>query len=237
VGYDEGGQLTEAVKRHPYSLVLFDEMETAHPDVFHTLLQLLDEGVLTDGQGRKVYFHNTIVIFTTNLAGRFFDEGSNIGFGKKLGDLEQMVSEKFESYKHRAEEHLKKYFRPEFINRLDDTIYFRPLIKDNIVSIAKLELGYLAEVLEGNNRHVAFDDKVIELVVKKGYSPTYGARNIKRAIQKYVEDPLSEMILMNQLPELPVKLTVEGEDTLAIDFDASQLDPAGFMPEQEPAEI
>jgi ATP-dependent Clp protease ATP-binding subunit ClpC len=235
VGYDEGGQLTEAVKRHPYSLVLFDEMEKAHPDVFHTLLQLLDEGVLTDGQGRKVYFHNTIVIFTTNLAGRFFDEGANIGFGKKAGDLEQMVTEKFESYKHRAEEHLKKHFRPEFINRLDDTIYFRPLVKENIMSIARLELGYLAETLELANRHVSFDDKVVELVVKKGYSPTYGARNIKRAIQKHVEDPLSEMILTGLLPELPVKLTIEGEDTLAIDFDASQLDPAGFMPEQEPA--
>jgi ATP-dependent Clp protease ATP-binding subunit ClpC len=235
VGYDEGGQLTEAVKRHPYSLVLFDEMEKAHPDVFHTLLQLLDEGVLTDGQGRKVYFHNTIVIFTTNLAGRFFDEGTNIGFGKKIGDLEQMVVEKFESYKHRAEEHLKKYFRPEFINRLDDTIYFRPLVRENIFSIAQLELGYLAATLEEANRFVSFDDKVTELVVSKGYSPTYGARNIKRAIQKHVEDPLSEMILMGQLPEVPVRLTIEGEDTLAIDFDAGQLDPAGFMPETEPA--
>ncbi|MDQ3023912.1 MAG: ATP-dependent Clp protease ATP-binding subunit [bacterium] len=235
VGYDEGGQLTEAVKRHPYSLVLFDEMEKAHPDVFHTLLQLLDEGVLTDGQGRKVYFHNTIVIFTTNLAGRFFDEGVNIGFGKKVGDLEQEVSEKFESYKHRAEEHLKKYFRPEFLNRLDDTIYFRPLVRENIFSIARLELTYLAQTLEENNRFVSFDDKVVELVVSKGYSPTYGARNIKRAIQKHVEDPLSEMILLGQLPEVPVHLTIEGEGTLAIDFDAGSLDPAGFMPEQEPA--
>jgi ATP-dependent Clp protease ATP-binding subunit ClpC len=236
VGYDEGGQLTEAVKRHPYSLVLFDEMEKAHPDVFHTLLQLLDEGVLTDGQGRKVYFHNTIVIFTTNLAGRFFDEGTNIGFGKKAGDLEQLVVEKFEGYKHRAEEHLKKYFRPEFINRLDDTIYFRPLVKDNIYAIARLELSYLAQTLAEGNKHVSFDDKVVDLVVQKGYSPTYGARNIKRAIQKHVEDPLSEMILTSRLPDLPVRLTIEGEDTLAIDFDASQLDPAGFMPETEPVE-
>jgi ATP-dependent Clp protease ATP-binding subunit ClpC len=236
VGYDEGGQLTEAVKRHPYSLVLFDEMEKAHPDVFHSLLQLLDEGVLTDGQGRKVYFHNTIVIFTTNLAGRFFDEGTNIGFGKKPGDLEQMVSEKFESYKHRAEEHLKKYFRPEFLNRLDDTIYFRPLVKENIFAIARLELSYLAQTLEESGRFVSFDDKVVDLVVSKGYSPTYGARNIKRAIQKHVEDPLSELILQGQLPDVPVRLTIEGEETLVIDFDASRLDPAGFMPETEPVE-
>jgi ATP-dependent Clp protease ATP-binding subunit ClpC len=236
VGYDEGGQLTEAVKRHPYSLVLFDEMEKAHPDIFHTLLQLLDEGVLTDGQGRKVYFHNTIIIFTTNLAGRFFDEGANIGFARKVDDLEKMVTEKFENYKHRAEEHLKKHFRPEFLNRLDDTIYFRPLVRENIVGIAKLELSYLAQNLAESNRHVSFDDKVVELVVEKGFSPTYGARNMKRAIQKYVEDPLSEMILRGQLPEQSVKLTIEGEDTLAIDFDASQLDPRGFMPEEEPAE-
>jgi ATP-dependent Clp protease ATP-binding subunit ClpA len=104
------------------------------------------------------------------------------------------------------------------------------------MSIARLELGHLVKTLELTNRFVSFDDKVVELVVKKGYSPTYGARNIKRAIQKHVEDPLSELILTGQLPELPVKLTVEGEDALVIDFDASQLDPAGFMPEQEPAE-
>ncbi|MCC7477060.1 ATP-dependent Clp protease ATP-binding subunit [bacterium] len=236
VGYDEGGQLTEAVKRHPYSLILFDEMEKAHPDIFHTLLQLLDEGVLTDGQGRKVYFHNSIVIFTTNLAGRFFDEGAAIGFKRELDLSDSMVDQKFGSYKARAEEHLKKYFRPEFLNRLDDTIYFKPLVRQDIIEIAKLELGYLAANLADSKREVSFDDKVVELVVNEGYSPVYGARNMKRAIQRLVEDPLSEMVLRNQLPEHPVRLTVDEGGKLAIDFDASHLDPSGFADEvTEPA--
>src|SRR5205085_10301201 len=140
-------------------------------------------------------------------------EGANIGFARKAGDLEQQVSEKFESYKHRAEEHLKKHFRPEFLNRLDDTIYFHPLVRENIVEIAKLELGYLAHTLAEGKRYVSFDDKVVELVVEKGFSPTYGARNMKRAIQKYVEDPLSELILQGDLPDAepaaPVRLTIE----------------------------
>lgn len=231
VGYDEGGQLTEAVKRHPYSLILFDEMEKAHPDIFHTLLQLLDEGVLTDGQGRKVHFHNTIVIFTTNLAGRFFDEGEVIGFKRTEDTSDEAVEHKFGSYKHRAEEHLKKYFRPEFINRLDDTIYFRPLVRADITAIARLELSHLAANLALQKREVSFDDKVVEMVVDKGYSPVYGARNIKRAIQREVEDPLSELILRGDLPDKPVKLTVDDDGALAVDFDPSQLQPAGFAPE------
>ncbi len=236
VGYDEGGQLTEAVKRHPYSLILFDEMEKAHPDIFHTLLQLLDEGVLTDGQGRKVYFHNSIVIFTTNLAGRFFDEGAAIGFKREVDLSDSSVDQKFGSYKGRAEEHLKKYFRPEFLNRLDDTIYFKPLVRQDIIEIAKLELGYLSANMADSKRVVSFDDKVVELVVNEGYSPVYGARNMKRAIQRLVEDPLSEMVLRNQLPDHAIRLTVDEGGKLAIDFDASHLDPSGFADEvTEPA--
>ena len=235
VGYDEGGQLTEAVKKHPYSLILFDEMEKAHPDIFHTLLQLLDEGVLTDGQGRKVYFHNTIVIFTTNLAGRFFDEGQTIGFKQEMDVSQETIDQKFSGYKNRAEEHLKKYFRPEFINRLDDTIFFRPLSKEGIEDIARLELGYVSDNLAEQKREVSFDDKVVDLVVEEGFSPTYGARNIKRTIQKHVEDPLSEMILMGELPDKPVRLTIDNEGNLAVDLDFSQLDPADFKPEEQEA--
>ena len=235
VGYDEGGQLTEAVKRHPYSLVLFDEMEKAHPDIFHTLLQLLDEGVLTDGQGRKVYFHNTIVIFTTNLAGRFFDEGEVIGFKREVDFSEQAIAHKYEGYRNRAEEHLKKYFRPEFINRLDDVIYFNPLSKRDGADIARLELGYVAANLREQHREVSFDDKVVEAVVEQGFSPTYGARNIKRAIQRVVEDPLSELILRGELPEAPAMLTM-GPEGLMVDWEATRLDPSGFKPEEEPAQ-
>jgi len=235
VGYDEGGQLTEAVKQHPYSLILFDEMEKAHPDVFHTLLQLLDEGVLTDGQGRKVYFHNTIVIFTTNLAGRFFDEGETIGFKREEDTSQATIDARFAGYKNRAEEHLKKYFRPEFINRLDDVIYFKPLGRDEAVEIARLELGYVSENLADQHRDIAFSERVVELIVDEGFSPTYGARNIKRAIQKNVEDPLSDMILKNQLPDKPLRMTIDEDGNLSIDLDFSQLDPAGFKPEEEEA--
>jgi len=235
VGYDEGGQLTEAVKQHPYSLILFDEMEKAHPDVFHTLLQLLDEGVLTDGQGRKVYFHNTIVIFTTNLAGRFFDEGETIGFKREEDTSQETIDARFAGYRNRAAEHLKKYFRPEFINRLDDVIYFNPLNREDVHEIARLELGYVSDNLKEQHREVSFDDKVVELVVEEGFSPTYGARNIKRTIQKHVEDSLSEMILRGALPDKAVRLTIDEGGNLAVDFDISGLDPAAFKPEEEEA--
>jgi len=235
VGYDEGGQLTEAVKKHPYSLVLFDEMEKAHPDVFHTLLQLLDEGVLTDGQGRKVYFHNTIVIFTTNLAGRFFDEGETIGFKHAEEITDEMIASRFAGYRNRAEEHLKKYFRPEFINRIDDTIYFNPLSRDDIFEIAKLELSYVSRNLAEQHCEVSLDHKIVALVVTDGYSPTYGARNIKRTIQKLVEDPLSEMVLRNQLPDKAVMMTLNKDNELVVDWKASNLDPAAFKPAEEEA--
>ena len=236
VGYDEGGQLTEAVKQHPYSLVLFDEMEKAHPDVFNTLLQLLDEGVLTDGQGRKVYFNNTIIIFTTNLAGRFFDEGEVIGFKREEEYSDELINQKFEGYIKRAEEHLKKFFRPEFINRLDEVIYFNPLSKENVAEIARLELGYLTDNLRENSQiEATFDESVVEVVVREGFSPVYGARNLKRTIMRLVEDPLSDMILHKTLPERPVIMKFDEKEELVIDWKASQLDPASFKPEEEEA--
>jgi ATP-dependent Clp protease ATP-binding subunit ClpC len=238
VGYDEGGQLTEAVKQHPYSLVLFDEMEKAHPDVFNTLLQLLDEGVLTDGQGRKVFFNNTIIIFTTNLAGRFFDEGEVIGFKREEEEFsDALITQKFSSYVKRAEEHLKKFFRPEFINRLDEVIYFNPLSRENVKDIARLELAYLTDNLHENSRvEATFDDSVVELVVKDGFSPVYGARNLKRSIMRLVEDPLSDMILHKRLPERPVIMKINEAGELDVDWAASQLDPAAFKPEEEEAQ-
>ena len=236
VGYDEGGQLTEAVKQHPYSLVLFDEMEKAHPDVFNTLLQLLDEGVLTDGQGRKVYFNNSIVIFTTNLAGRFFDEGEVIGFKREEEYSDELINQKFSGYIKRAEEHLKKFFRPEFINRLDEVIYFNPLSKDNVAEIARLELAYLTDNLRENSKvEVTFDERIVEKAVDEGFSPVYGARNIKRTIMRLVEDPLSDMILHRVLPERPVIMTFNEKGELSVDIKASQLDPAGFKPAEEEA--
>ncbi len=199
VGYDEGGQLTEQVKRHPYSLVLFDEMEKAHPDVFHTLLQVLDEGVLTDGQGRKVYFHNTIIIFTTNLGGRFLDTTGEIGFKHEETHSDEEITRRFDGYVTRAEEYLKNFFKPEFLNRIDEIVFFKPLTRVEAKVIAHLELSYLADRLAETNHFVRFSEAVANKVVEEGFSGTYGARNIKRTITKLVEDPISELVLSNRL--------------------------------------
>jgi len=200
VGYDEGGQLTEQVKRHPYSLVLFDEVEKAHPDVFHTLLQVLDEGVLTDGQGRKIYFHNTIIIFTTNLGGRFLDTTGEIGFKHRAIETDEEIARRFEGYRQRAEEYLKSFFKPEFLNRLDEIVFFKPLGRKEAWEIARLELSYLAKRILESKYVISFDDSVVDAVVEQGFSATYGARNIKRTITRLVEDPLSELLLEGNLP-------------------------------------
>lgn len=215
VGYDEGGQLTEQVKHHPYSLVLFDEMEKAHPDVFHTLLQVLDEGVLTDGQGRKVYFHNTIIIFTTNLGGRFLDTSGEIGFrqeGTQEAHTDEEIARRFEGYKKRAEDYLKSFFKPEFLNRIDEIVFFKPLGREEAKQIARLELSYLAERMAENKFEVHFDETVVQKIVEHGFSGTYGARNIKRTITRLVEDPLSELILENKLkPFEPAEIAMNDQ--------------------------
>ena len=164
----------------------------------------------------------------------FDANGERVGFKQDEDVSQESIDQKFEGYKHRADEHLKKYFRPEFINRLDDTIFFKPLSREGIEDITRLELGYVSDNLAEQHREVTFDDKVVELVVEEGFSPTYGARNIKRTIQKQVEDPLSELILMDQLPDKPVRLTIDSDGNLAVDLDFSQLEPADFKPEEEP---
>ncbi len=219
VGYDEGGQLTEQVKRHPYSLVLFDEMEKAHPDVFHTLLQVLDEGVLTDGQGRKVYFHNTIIIFTTNLGGRFLDASGEIGFKQEKVEVEsdEEIMRRYAGYRKRAEEYLKSFFKPEFLNRVDEIVFFKPLTRVDALKIAELELSYVRERLCDNKYFVEFTDKVCSRVVELGFSGTYGARNIKRTITKIIEDPIAEAILANKLrPMQRVECTFDEDGELLI---------------------
>jgi len=232
VGYDEGGQLTEQVKRHPYSLVLFDEMEKAHPDVFHTLLQLLDEGLLTDGQGRKVYFHNTIVIFTTNLGGRFLDSTGEIGFKHQSVESDEEITRRFEGYNQRAEEFLKKFFKPEFLNRLDEVVYFNPLTRVEARRIAQLELGYLKERLAESSTIVDFDDAVVDKVIELGFSASYGARNIKRTITKYVEDPIAEMVLDDRLkPNQVLRFAMSDDYALLPELDVSRLGVDDFKDE------
>ncbi len=194
VGYDEGGQLTEAVRRRPYSVVLFDEVEKAHPDVFNILLQVLDDGRLTDGQGRIVDFKNTIIILTSNL-------GSDLILEAAENNPANDDSEVPEEVKNQIQFLLRKTFRPEFLNRIDETVIFQQLGKNCINSIVKLQIERVLTRLENKRIELAFDDSVINFISDKGYDPAMGARPIKRAIQTYVENTLAKEILSGTIKE------------------------------------
>ena len=207
VGYDEGGQLTEKVRRKPYSVVLFDEIEKAHPDVFNILLQILDDGRLTDSHGRTVNFKNTIVIMTSNVGANEI-KASRLGFGSKDDD------KKYEDMKERQMEALRKKFRPEFLNRIDDTIIFRSLNDDDMTKIVDMLLGQLTKRLEPTGISLEITDKAKEHIVKEGSNVEYGARPLKRAIQKMIEDELSEKILTKEINE---------GDEVKVDFNGEKL--------------
>lgn len=199
VGYEEGGQLTEKVRRKPYSVILVDEIEKAHPDVFNILLQVLDEGVLTDGMGRKVDFRNTIIIMTSNIGAR---DIKNFGAGTGMGFTPaDDVSGGYKSMKSTIEDALKRVFNPEFLNRIDDIIVFHSLEKKHIFSIIDITAGKLFKRLNDMGIVVELDDQAKEFLVEKGYDQKYGARPLKRALQKYVEDPLAEEMLKGHFGE------------------------------------
>ncbi len=207
VGYDEGGQLTEKVRRKPYSVVLFDEIEKAHPDVFNILLQILDDGRLTDSHGRTVNFKNTIVIMTSNVgAGEI--KATRLGFGTKD------ESKKYEDMKERQMEALKKKFRPEFLNRIDDTIIFRSLNEEDMNKIVDMLVRQLSKRLEPTKIKLEVTDKAKEYIVKEGSNAEYGARPLRRAIQKMIEDELSEKILAKEVKE---------GDIVSVDSDGEKL--------------
>ncbi|MBX3315168.1 MAG: ATP-dependent Clp protease ATP-binding subunit [Actinobacteria bacterium] len=191
VGYDEGGQLTEAVRRKPFSVVLFDEIEKAHPDVFNTLLQILEEGRLTDSQGRSVDFRNTVLIMTSNLGTQDLRK-ANVGFGK----ADEAVS--YEKMKEKVNDALKQHFRPEFLNRIDETIVFHELSKAEVTTIVDLLIKRTSTQLEAQGIGIELTDAAKTLLVERGYDPTLGARPLRRAIQRLVEDPLSERLLYKQ---------------------------------------
>ncbi len=194
VGFDEGGQLTEMVRRKPYSVILFDEIEKAHPDVFNMLLQILDDGRLTDSQGRTVDFKNTVIIMTSNIGARLIAEkqGESLGFRS----VDSQNSERsFEEIRRAVLDELKKVFRPEFLNRVDDIIVFEKLNADDIEQIAGKMLENLKKRLEKMEIKIDFSDKAVEEISKEGFDDTYGARPLRRAIQNKIEDPLSERIL------------------------------------------
>jgi ATP-dependent Clp protease ATP-binding subunit ClpC len=195
VGYEEGGQLTERVRRRPYSVILFDEVEKAHPDVFNMLLQVMDDGHLTDSFGRRIDFRNAIIIMTSNIGSDIIKGGANFGFTKReeVQDYEKIKKSLFSE--------AEKFFRPEFINRLDDMIVFRPLIKADLTYIIDLELSKVKERLTGRRITLEVSDPAKDFLIEKGYNPDYGARPLRRALAQYIEDPLAERLLSGEFGE------------------------------------
>ena len=207
VGYDEGGQLTEKVRRKPFSVVLFDEVEKAHPDIFNSLLQILEEGRLTDSQGRKVDFKNTVIIMTTNLGTRDINKGVLTGF-----QTADNSTHDYGRMKAKVAEELKQHFRPEFLNRVDDTIVFPPLTKPEIARIVDLMIAKLAKRMEAQDMRLQLTDEARELLADVGFDPVLGARPLRRAIQREIEDALSERILFGELqPGQVITVGVTGE--------------------------
>jgi len=194
VGYDEGGQLTEKVRRRPFSVVLFDEVEKAHPDIFNSLLQVLEDGRLTDSQGRTVDFKNTVIIMTTNLGTRDISKGAGLGFANSDDDLTN-----YERMKAKVSDELKAHFRPEFLNRIDDVIVFHQLTKEQIISIVDLMVANLDERLKVKDMGIELTQGAKDLLAARGYDPMLGARPLRRTIQREIEDPLSERILFSEL--------------------------------------
>jgi ATP-dependent Clp protease ATP-binding subunit ClpC len=206
VGYEEGGQLTEKVRRKPYSVVLLDEIEKAHPDIFHLLLQVLDEGRLTDSLGRNIDFKNTIIIMTSNIGSRQLkDFGQGVGF-----NLNKTPEGENENAKYVIQKALKKAFAPEFLNRIDDVVMFNQLDKKQIHKIIDIEIKDLYKRVESLNYKLKISPAAMDFIAEKGYDPQFGARPLKRAIQKYLEDEMAEII---------IKASITEGDTISVGFD------------------
>ena len=211
VGYEEGGQLTEKVRRKPFSVVLFDEIEKAHPDIFNALLQILEEGHLTDAQGRVVDFKNTVIIMTTNLGAREIAKGVNLGFSA-AGD----VAGTYAKMKEKVSDELKQHFRPEFLNRVDEVIVFPPLTQDEIVKMVDLMMESLESRLAERDISLELTAPAKELLAKRGFDPVLGARPLRRTVQREIEDVLAEKMLFGEVrPGQVVLIDVEGEGTTA----------------------
>jgi ATP-dependent Clp protease ATP-binding subunit ClpC len=193
VGYEEGGQLSEAVRRRPYSVVLFDEIEKAHPDVMHLLLQILEEGKITDSLGRKIDFRNTIIIMTSNVGAEIIKRQVSMGFGAASG------AESYEQMRDKILEESKRVFKPEFLNRLDDMIVFHTLNREDLVRIVDLEVAKVVERVKAKEIKIQVDPTAVEFLIDKGYDPTYGARPMRRAVEKYLEDPFAEELLRSNI--------------------------------------
>ena len=222
VGYEEGGQLTEQVRRKPYCVVLFDEIEKAHPDVMNMLLQILEEGKLTDNTGRVIDFRNTIILLTSNVGSETLKKNNVIGFGASKDEFS------YEKMKEKTLDEAKKAFRPEFLNRLDDVIVFRQLTKPDLITILDLEATKVMERLKHKNIQLVLDDKAKDFLLEKGFDPQYGARPMRRSVEKHLEDPLAEELLRGNLnPGEPVQVSMaEGKLTFSQNAAAAAADGA-----------
>ena len=207
MGYDEGGQLTEKVRRHPYSVVLFDEIEKAHPDVMHMLLQIMEEGRLTDSAGRNVDFRNTVIILTTNLGSDFIRKGG-------LGFTESGSSVDYEGVKVRMMDEVKRLFKPEFLNRIDEIVVFRQFDRPEMVRILELEVRKVKARLESKGIHLVLAPEAEEFLLEKGFDQAMGARPLRRAVQRYLEDPLAEEILRGDLRDAGQVNVIKGDGGL-----------------------
>jgi ATP-dependent Clp protease ATP-binding subunit ClpC len=217
VGYEEGGQLSEAVRRRPYSVVLFDEIEKAHPDVMHLLLQILEEGKITDSLGRKIDFRNTIIIMTSNVGAEIIKRQVSMGFGAVSG------AESYEQMRDKILEESKRVFKPEFLNRLDDIIVFHTLNREDLVRIVDLEVAKVVERVKAKEIKIQVDPTAVEFLIDKGYDPTYGARPMRRAVEKYLEDPFAEELLRSN---------IKIGDTVVVHAEGDKLAFRAVQPEQ-----
>ncbi len=222
VGYEEGGQLSEAVRRRPYSVVLFDEIEKAHPDVMNLLLQILEEGKITDSLGRKIDFRNTIIIMTSNVGAELIKRQTSLGFAIKRDEHD------YDSMKGKILEEAKRVFKPEFLNRLDDLIVFHTLVRDDLLRIVDLEVSKVVKRIRSKQIHVSLNEAAKEFLIEKGYDPTYGARPMRRAVEKFLEDPLAEELLRGN---------IKAGDTLEVTQDGPKLGFHVVAPEASANEV
>jgi ATP-dependent Clp protease ATP-binding subunit ClpC len=213
VGYDEGGQLTEAVRRNPYCVILLDEIEKAHPDVFNILLQIFDDGHLTDAKGRRVDFRNSIIVMTSNIGAELIKRDMTLGFATRTDEAKNRQVE-YEKMKEKVLGELKKTFRPEFLNRITNVVVFHSLSKDQIRLIVDLMLGVVTKSLAEKSIKLEITDEAKDFLGEKGYDPTFGARPLRRVIQTEVEDKLSEALLRGEF---------RSGDTLKVDYDGEKI--------------
>jgi ATP-dependent Clp protease ATP-binding subunit ClpC len=225
VGYEEGGQLTEAVRRKPYAVVLFDEVEKAHPDVIQLLLQILEDGRLTDSLGRTVDFRNTIIIMTSNVGAALLQRQTTMGFAaaaSSFNDAEKM--------REKVLEEAKRVFKPEFLNRISDIVFFRPLSREDLVKIVELETTIFAKRLNERKITLEFTQEAKDLLIEKGYDEKYGARPLRRAVEHYLEDPLAEALLKGDVKDGEPVVVARDGDKLIFKQKTPPTAPSGVTP-------